>query len=180
MGVLGKAGVGLVEGLAVGFHPPDVAGHLAGLGELEVLDHIGNFVGHHLPPLAPVVGDGVGVEVGEILPPGPHVGQGLLQQLVHQPQVGILRVSSHPGQAAHGVGSAKNARLHGVDRHLGDQGVPVKPADHVGLFHGGELGADEFLLLPAHGAEFLVGDLEDVAQQSIVLLQVAAADGLHV
>ena len=43
MGVLGKAGVGLVEGLAVGFHPPDVAGHLAGLGELEVLDHIGNF-----------------------------------------------------------------------------------------------------------------------------------------
>ena len=57
MGVPGITGVSLLYLRAIWFDPPDCPRHLPGLGELIILDLIGDCIGYQLPALPPVIGD---------------------------------------------------------------------------------------------------------------------------
>ena len=179
VGMLGKAGVGLLQFLAVRLHPAHAAGDLVVFRKLIVLDLIRNLVRNQFPALSPVIGDRIGVEIADILLFLPHVFQGLLQQLVHQAHIGVFRVGPHSRQAAHGIGLPKNLDAHRIDRHLGNQGVAVKPADHVRFLHGWKFRPDDLLLLPAHGTELLIRHLEYIAQQGVILFQILIAYRPH-
>ena len=96
--------------------------------------------------------------------------EGVLQKLVHQAVVGVLRIGSHTGEAPHVVDLAENAYPHGIDHALGDEVVPVEPAQNLSLLEIGELCPKDFLLLPAHLLQHMLGHLEHVLQKLVVLL----------
>lgn len=170
VGPVGELVVHLLDLRAVHRHPADFPGHLLVLGQLVVLNLVGNLVADNFPALVPVEGNGIGIEVGDVLPPLPHVVEGMLQKLVHKAVVGVLRIGSHTGEAPHVVDLAENAHPHGIDHALGDEVVPVEPAQNLSLLEIGELCPKDFLLLPAHLLQHVLGHLEHVLQKLVVLL----------
>ena len=117
-----------------------------------------------------VEGNGIRIKIGNVLTSIPHFMESPFQKLVHKAVVGVLRISSYSRKATHVIDLAENPHPHGIDHALGDEVVAIEPAQHLGLLEVGELGPKDFLLLPAHLLQHVLGHLEHVLQKLVVLL----------
>ena len=59
-----------------------------------------------------------------------------------------------------------------VDRELGDEGIAVKTAQHIGAFQHREFGLLDLIVFPACSRQFLLRHLKGVAEQGVILIQV--------
>ena len=89
---------------------------------------VGNLVADDFPALVTIEGNGIGIQIGNVLPPIPHFVEGSFKELVHEAVVGVLRIGSHSCKATHVVDLAENPHLHGIHHALGNKLLSVKPA----------------------------------------------------
>ena len=172
MGDAGKAGVQVDEILVFPLHTPDKARGFCLGGNLPVLHCIGDLVGDDLPAQFPVQGDGIRKQHGKGLFLFPHMAKALVHQPLHETVAGIFRVGADAGDESDGVDGVVNIGVEGIDRDLRDKGLAVKAAQHIGALQNRELGLDDLVVVPAGVEQFLLRDLEGIAQQVVVLLQV--------
>ena len=160
--------------------PFDMARHLDGFRYLRIFQGKGDVVGHDFPPLASVIGNGVGIEIGDILLRLAHLLQCKPYQVVHQAHAGEFGVGAHSRHAAHSEDAAVNVHFARIDTYLRHEFVVVgEPAEYVGFLQNRTFGASQFPVLIAALLQLPVGDLKDISQQFIVLVEVFQADGFY-
>ena len=114
--------------------PFDMARYLDGFRYLRIFQGKGDVVGHDFPPLASVIGDGVGIEIGDILLRLAHLLQRKPYQVVHQAHAGEFGVGAHSRHAAHSEDAAVNVHFARIDTYLRHEFVVVgEPAEYVGF-----------------------------------------------
>ena len=175
MGLQREAGMEVHELLVVPGYPPDVArcALLPPVGEdLRVLDLVGDLVGDYLPSELPVERDGVGEQQRQ----GPAVladaGEAQVQEVLHDSAAGVLGIRGDAGDMADIVDGGVDVHPQRVHGDLGDQLVPVPAAQDVRPLEYRELGLHDLVVPPSGAHEVLLGDLEGVAQERVVLIQV--------
>ena len=168
----GKVGMELMEIGVIPRYPADIARGLDFGGDLPVLDVERNFIGDDFPPEVMIQRDGVGVEQRERLALLIHPGQALDHQLFHDALPGVLRVGADTGDEADVVDFIVDVHFQRVDRELGDEGIAVKTAQHIGAFQHREFGLLDLIVFPACRRQFLLRHLKGVAEQGVILIQV--------
>ena len=161
--------------LILRLYPAHITAYLMIFRQLIVLNLIGNLIRDDLPALSPVIRNRIWIQIADILSALPHVFQCLLQKLVHQSHVRVLRIGTDTGQASHCVLLSENPHLHRIDRTLRNEIVSIKPADDICFFHCRKFRPDDLLLLPSDRAQFLIGHLKHIAQKRIVLFHIFTA-----
>ena len=111
---------------------------------------VGNLIADNFPPLVAVEGNGIRIEIGNVLTSIPHFMESPFQKLVHKAVVGVLRISSYSRKATHVIDLAENPHLHGIHHTLGNKLISIEPAQHLGLLKIRKLCPKNFLFFPAH------------------------------
>ena len=101
-----------------------------------------------------------------------HLGQALDHQLFHDALAGVFRVGADAGNKADMVHRIVDVHLQRVDCELGNEGVPIEAAQHIGAFQHREFRLLDLIVLPAGRGQLFLRDLKGVAEQGVVLIQI--------
>ena len=172
MRLLGKRGVQVHEVEVVIGYAAHVTRGSHATRYLVVAHLVRNLVGNDLPAAVAVQRDGVREENGERLVLLAHAHKALAHKPAHDALASILRVGGNTRDETDLVDGLVNVHLQRVDGKLRDKAVTVVAPQDVGTLDDRELGLLDGVVAPTVGHKLLLGHLEGIAQQRVVLVEV--------
>ena len=170
--LLGKRGVQVHEVEVVVRHAAHITRGPHAARYLVVAYLVRDLVGDNLPAAMAIQRDGVGEENGERLVLIAHAHETLAHKPAHDALTGVLRVGGNARDETDLVDGLVNVHLQRVDGKLRDKAVAVVASQDVGALDDRELGLLDGVVAPTVGHKLLLGHLEGVAQQRVVLVEV--------